>query len=348
MDFSNNDKELMQLFQTESEDIIERIFTGLFSLEKQPANAEIIATLYRDLHSLKGAVRMIGFNNIQLLIHKMEDIFDAVNSKRCKLELNVINLISRSLEITSKYIQDSIRNNREIIDDDFKSTLSNLEYVIDVELADNSAPPAQAGIPGLDIPGFDFSDINTNAENNIEIDSILNSSIASDDMTSHQAEINNCFNTSFEIIDGIVPEEESTDIVLLKEEVQKIYDFYKNSNVYEIKASLENVITKIDFVMNATNKLTISEILELRNELSSAAAKFTTSCIDVETNELSFFDVAEKLSMLQGSSVYTNEIKSDILQLKDGIDDASILEIINTIVNILDFIMENSVQLEDS
>lgn len=345
MNFSNNDKELMQLFQTESEDIIERIFIGLFSLEKQPANSEIIATLYRDLHSLKGAVRMIGFNNIQLLIHKMEDIFDAVNSKRFKPELNIINLISRSLEITSKYIQDSIRNNREIIDDDFKSTLSNLEYIIDVELADNSAPPTQDGIPGLDIPGFDFSDINTNT-NNIKT-SILDSSVTSNDMTSYQAEINGFFNTSFAIIDSIVPEEESTDIVLLKEEVQKIYDFYKNSNIYEIKASLENVITKIDFVMNATNKLTISEILELRNELSSAAAKFTTSCINVETNELSFFDVAEKLSALQGSSIFANEIKDDIIKLKENIDDNSILEILNTILEILNFTEKNSVLLED-
>ena len=79
--------------------------------------------------------------------------------------------------------------------------------------------------------------------------------------------------------------------------------------MYEIKSSLENVITKIDFVMNGTNTLTVSEILELRNELSSAAAKFTTSCIQTESKGFSFFDVAEKMSMLQGSSVYTNEIK---------------------------------------
>lgn len=96
-----------------------------------------------------------------------------------------------------------------------------------------------------------------------------------------------------------------------------------------------------------TNTFTISEILELRNELSSAAAKFTTSCIETEEGGLTFFDIAEKISMLQGSSIYAKEIKDDIAQLKEGVDDQNIIEIINVINDILDFISENSVQLEE-
>ena len=166
-------------------------------------------------------------------------------------------------------------------------------------------------------------------------------------LSQYQEEINSSFNACFEIIDSIVPEEESQDIVILKEEVEKIYEFFKNSNLYEVKTSLENILAKLDFVMNATNTFTISEILELRNELSSAAAKFTTSCIETEEGGLTFFDIAEKISMLQESSIYAKEIKDDIAQLKEGIDDQNIIEIINVINDILDFISENSVQLEE-
>ena len=67
MDISDNEnKELMSIFQTETDEIIERIFLNLDSLEKTPANKELVAGLYRDMHSLKGAVRMIGYNNIQI------------------------------------------------------------------------------------------------------------------------------------------------------------------------------------------------------------------------------------------------------------------------------------------
>ena len=363
MDFSDNDnKELMQLFQTESEEIIERIFASLFSLEKKPDNKELTTAVYRDLHSLKGAVRMVGFTNIQSIIHKMEDIFDFINEKKMTLDTNYINVISRSMEIVSKYLQESIRNNREIIDDDFKSTLSNLEYIHDVELNDKAnSQHAGSGIPGLDIPGLDIPGLDIPVVNMPDVDlpkisdfnirqSISESAETksdTSDLTQFQEEINFGFNKCFGIIDSIVPEEESQDIVILKEEVQKIYNYFKSSDLYEVKSSLENVITKIDFVMNATNTLTISEILELRNELSSAAAKFTTSCIAFEPKGFTFFDVAEKISMLQGSSVYTAEIRDDILKLKENIDDTSILEILNTIIEILNFIEENSVQLEE-
>ena len=366
MDFSDNDnKELMQIFQAESEEIIERIFASLFTLEKTPEDRELIASVYRDLHSLKGAVRMVGFNNIQSIIHKMEDIFDAVNETKQTLEVHLIKVISRSLEIVSKYLLESIRNNREIIDDDFKSTLSNLEYIADVELNEASSTPVSVNgipgldIPGLDIPGLDLSDIEIPNVNIPEPDNNTSSNVSikdvdikandsnSNDLQLYQEEINLGFNKCFSIIDSIVPEEESQDIVILEEEVQKIYNYFKDTDLYEVKASLENVITKLAFVMNATNTLTISEILEIRNELSSAVAKFTTSCVAVEPKGFTFFDVAEKITMLQGSSVYTKEIKDDILKLKEDVDDTSILEILNTILEILNFIDENSVQLEE-
>lgn len=329
MDFLGNDnnknnKEMLAIFQGESEEILERLFNNLFSLEDTPANKDLIGSIYRDLHSLKGAVRMVGFNNIQGIFHKMEDIFDAVNNDQFVLDKDIINLMSRSLETASRYLQESIKNGREIIDEEFTATLSNLEYILDIEMNEQTFRPnetiAEAGMAPRE---------------------------ESSGLSQYQEEINSSFNACFEIIDSIVPEEESQDIVILKEEVEKIYEFFKNSNLYEVKTSLENILAKLDFVMNATNTFTISEILELRNELSSAAAKFTTSCIETEEGGLTFFDIAEKISMLQGSSIYAKEIKDDIAQLKEGIDDQNIIEIINVINDILDFISENSVQLEE-
>lgn len=329
MDFLGNDnnknnKEMLAIFQGESEEILERLFNNLFSLEDTPANKDLIGSIYRDLHSLKGAVRMVGFNNIQGIFHKMEDIFDAVNNDQFVLDKDIINLMSRSLETASRYLQESIKNGREIIDEEFTATLSNLEYILDIEMNEQTFRQnetiAEAGMAPRE---------------------------ESSGLSQYQEEINSSFNACFEIIDSIVPEEESQDIVILKEEVEKIYEFFKNSNLYELKTSLENILAKLDFVMNATNTFTISEILELRNELSSAAAKFTTSCIETEEGGLTFFDIAEKISMLQGSSIYAKEIKDDIAQLKEGIDDQNIIEIINVINDILDFISENSVQLEE-
>lgn len=333
MDFQdneNNTQELMSIFQVESEEILDRIFENLLVFETHPTDRELSATLYRDLHSIKGAIRMVGFNNIQTIIHKIEDIFDKINNFGAVLDSEKIVVITKSLELVSKYLHESIDNQREIIGDEFNPTVSTLEYICDVELADDAFESPVDSIASL-------ASIAESATNNSSVS----------ELQSHQEEINFSFNNCFEIIDGIVPEEESQDIVILKEEVSKIYDILKETDLYEVKTSLQNVLTKVDFVMNATNTLTISEILELRNELSSAAAKFNTSCIDNEATGITFFDIAEKISMLQGSSVYAKEIKDNVLQLKENVEDNNILEIVSMIVEILDFIIDNSVQLEE-
>ena len=329
MDFQekdNNIQELMSIFQTESEEILERIFENLSLLESKPGDREISAALYRDLHSVKGALRMVGFNNIQTIIHKIEDIFDSVNTLNVILDQEKINIITRSVELVSKYIQESVKNQREIIGEEFNPTLSTLEFLLEVELANDSIEP-------------------------LSIESILNPeegvSEGVEEVQLNQEEINTSFNKCFEIIDSIVPEEESQEVVILREEIGKLYETLKVTNLYEVKTSLENVITKIDFVMNATNSFTISEILEMRNEVSSAATKYNTSCIDTTPTGITFFEIAEKVNMLLGSSVYADEIKENVLQLKENIDDTNIVEIINIIVEILDFIIENSVQLEE-
>jgi two-component system chemotaxis sensor kinase CheA len=328
-DNENNTQELMNIFQTESEEILEHIFEHLSELEKTPANRELIATLYRELHSIKGAIRMVGFSNIQMIIHKIEDIFDLINTSHVTLTKETINVITKAVELVSKYLQESVKNQREIVGEEFKPTISNLEYIKDVELSDdNNLLPD--------------SIVELAAASELELNSSQNSKLQ--DM---QEDINFSFNNCFELIDSIVPEEESQEIVLLKEEVAKIYDKVKDFEVYEVKTSLQNVLTKLDFVMHASNTFTISEILEMRNDLSSAAAKFNTLCIAVEPAGITFFDVAEKITMLQGSSVYAQEIKEDILGLKESLDDSCLQDIVNMILEILDFIAENSVQLEE-
>lgn len=331
MDFQeneNNTKELMSIFQTESEELLERIFENLLEFEKEPNNRELAAVLYRDMHSIKGAIRMVGFNNIQTIIHKIEDIFDAVNTTHVALSHENITTITKALELVSKYLQESVKNCREIIDDEFNPTLSTLEYLHDVELHVGTQH-------GEDTPTDAIIDYADSDKGQLS------------ELQAKQEEINSLFNTSFEVIDSIIPEEESQDIVILREDIAKIYESLKDSDLYEVKTALQNVLTKLDFVMNATNTFTISEILEMRNELSSAAAKFNTSCIDTEATDITFFDIAEKMTMLQGSSVYANEIKDDILKLREQVDDSNIMEIVNMIIEILDFIIENSVQLEE-
>ncbi len=338
MDFQEKDtdnQELMNIFQTETEDIIERIFDSLLNLENRLTDRELYASLYRDMHSLKGAVRMVGYNNIQLIIHKIEDIFDTVNQSQNYLNVDKIHIITKAIEAVSRDLQESVKNNREVLGNDYDTIIKSLENINSIKVEGLNLTPNEISI----VPFDNFTDLQHTAPTEFAPNSR--------DYQVHQEEINEIFNHCFELIDGIVPEEESQEIVILNENISKIYEIVKNCDLYEVKTALEDVIAKLNFVMNATNIFTISEILEIRNTLSSAAAKFNTSCIDETASGISFFDVAEKISMLQSSSVYANEIKDDVTKIKESISDTGISEIINMIIEILDFIIENSVQIEE-
>ena len=223
----DNTQELMEIFHVESEEILERIFENLALLELNPRDKEVSATLYRDLHSIKGAIRMVGFTNIQTIIHKIEDIFDFVNSAGIVLDSAKINTITKSIEIVSRYLQDSVKNQREIIGDEFNPTVSALEYLCDIELADevNQQPAILADLAAIaEGPNLEALSI---AEATVQSGERLQ---ANNDFQAHQEVINYGFNSCFEIIDSITPEEETQETVMLREEVAKIYDILKESD----------------------------------------------------------------------------------------------------------------------
>ena len=87
MDFQPEEfEEILNIFRGETEEIIQKMNNNLLQLETNPNKEELIVYLFRDAHSLKGAARMIGFNNIQRLAHKAEDVLGL--AKENKIEIN--------------------------------------------------------------------------------------------------------------------------------------------------------------------------------------------------------------------------------------------------------------------
>ncbi|MGB8602903.1 MAG: Hpt domain-containing protein, partial [Rhizomicrobium sp.] len=67
-----------EIFRAESQDLLERIEQGLLDLENDPQNAELIASVFRALHTLKGSGAMFGFDALASFTHHCETAFDRV------------------------------------------------------------------------------------------------------------------------------------------------------------------------------------------------------------------------------------------------------------------------------
>lgn len=64
----------LDIFLKEADEHIVSLQNRLLDLEKEPDNKVLIHDLLRNAHTLKGSARMLGFEDISVIAHKMEDL----------------------------------------------------------------------------------------------------------------------------------------------------------------------------------------------------------------------------------------------------------------------------------
>jgi two-component system, chemotaxis family, sensor kinase CheA len=75
-------KDLIDIFKAETEEHLTKLDNGLIALEKQPDQPELVSSLNREVHTLKGAARVFGFSEIQDIAHRIEDLFEGIAGKK--------------------------------------------------------------------------------------------------------------------------------------------------------------------------------------------------------------------------------------------------------------------------
>ncbi len=100
-------KKLLETFKIEAAEHIAAISTGLVELEK-PASAqrqaEIIETVFRESHSMKGAARAVNLSTIETLCQSFEDVLSALKRKQIAPEEKIIDLLHRSASLLGEII----------------------------------------------------------------------------------------------------------------------------------------------------------------------------------------------------------------------------------------------------
>ena len=110
--------EILNIFQQESGEILQSMDKNLLILEKKPKNTEIAMQLFRDAHSLKGSARMLGFNGIQNIAHKIEDILGLVKDEKLVPDSYITDTISSALSFISGLIEKTFEQKNEYVTDE--------------------------------------------------------------------------------------------------------------------------------------------------------------------------------------------------------------------------------------
>jgi chemotaxis protein histidine kinase CheA/ActR/RegA family two-component response regulator len=91
-------EEAAEIFRMEAEEHLQTIGINVASLEKQPDNRDLIQSIRRATHTLKGAAGMMGFHAIADLCHVSEDLLDTVMDGKIIISSTVLSIILDTAE----------------------------------------------------------------------------------------------------------------------------------------------------------------------------------------------------------------------------------------------------------
>ncbi|MEL7417859.1 MAG: response regulator [Cyanobacteria bacterium J06555_3] len=74
------DEELRLLYKTSSEEHLQKLESDLMILEKNPQDTAALEEFLREAHTLKGDSRMLGLDDIEMLVHHLEDCVEGIKA----------------------------------------------------------------------------------------------------------------------------------------------------------------------------------------------------------------------------------------------------------------------------
>lgn len=130
MDFQKDElNEILNIFQQESTEIIASMDEKLLKLEKEENNKDLAMHLFRDAHSLKGSARMLGYEDIQNIAHKIEDIISLIKEDKLKITPKITDTISECLGFILMLINKTVEQKEEYKSDEYQLYIEKLEKI---------------------------------------------------------------------------------------------------------------------------------------------------------------------------------------------------------------------------
>lgn len=348
MDFLDDElDEILNIFQQEGGEILQSMDKNLFALEKDPKNHDILIRLARDAHSLKGSARMLGFESIQTIAHKIEDILGFIKDGKIESTGEITDTISEALSHIQVLINKTVEQKSEYKTPDTQNFIEKLEKI------------ASAAPDGNIQSGISFN--------------------CPEDVKKLLSKLNKIEELIVQMIYIFSGARQSGDF----SEIQMIKSPLAELNVIIRELNLKPLCTLITdagrFVTSFENKpLDENAILELNGKIDKIEEFFSSYCKEKGVQTQNYFEIAsellankdedrlksgkkedkkiiadlidriyEKLSLLEINLEFLPDIKELLSQVLTKIKNTEIKKIFETILNILNLYQSNSKNLEN-
>lgn len=346
MDFQEEElNEIINIFKTESEEIIDRLNNNLLELEKDTDNKDLIVLLFRDTHSIKGAARMTGFSNVQKIAHSMEDILSLAKEDSLKLTSKIADVMYQSVDLMSKIINQSLDKGKEYC--------SETEVQKQIEMLEN--------LQKNDADVKQYEDIENLTENKNNI------------LKDNYDKINSLVVNLLIDINKISENFDKNLVLKLLKNTTELYNYFEKINHFNIKNELETINLKLDIVAKFNSILTQEEIDEIKKRVDNIIEEinvlyknnsldiidyyqnttFSEQCankniIEAEQIKCNFANIKEKIKTLTFSTDKITEIVFELKNLKEIFKEEKSVFLLDKAIDLLEFINKSNIIPDES
>ncbi|TVQ65247.1 MAG: hypothetical protein EA360_10300 [Balneolaceae bacterium] len=164
------DLDMLTEFVAECNDLIETAESALLDLEEKPSDSELINTVFRAFHTIKGTSAFMGLDPISEFTHSAETLLDLIRDGKLSFDRPSADICLDSIDIIKKLLQivSTAKGGSELQKSpQYKATL-----LVLVDIAENGTSPGEAlaktGISNPVIPEFDEPLEELQSENSAE------------------------------------------------------------------------------------------------------------------------------------------------------------------------------------
>ncbi|MBV8749016.1 MAG: chemotaxis protein CheA, partial [Candidatus Eremiobacteraeota bacterium] len=104
--------EFVQYFRDETDELLQSIDADLLRLEQfvdtGSIDVEIVNSLFRALHTIKGSAGMLEFTGVQQVAHKLESVYDLLRKDRMPLTESGVNLLFEGRDVLTALVRAAV------------------------------------------------------------------------------------------------------------------------------------------------------------------------------------------------------------------------------------------------
>jgi len=99
------DQEIVKEFLIESNDNLSRLEQEMVELERRPRDTELLASVFRTFHTIKGTCGFLGYGKLERVAHQAENVLSQLRSGSQTFTSGLASLVLEAVDVLRRHLR---------------------------------------------------------------------------------------------------------------------------------------------------------------------------------------------------------------------------------------------------